>query len=80
MKRARHDLPGVTGRIAKLANEFELEIHEASQVWKDSQGQSFLRQHTSDIKPTINQLSTGLTQVIELVDKIGAQLKDPDKD
>ncbi len=80
MRRVSHDLPGVTQRIAKLANHYQCDINEAQQIWKDAQGRSFFQQHTSDIQPMVSQLTTSLSQLIELVDRIGKQLKDEDKD
>lgn len=78
MRRISHDLPGVTQRIARLSDEYEVAIQETKEVWKDDKGRSFFQQRTSEAKPIINQLVAALTTQIELFEDIAKKVKDPD--
>ena len=73
MKRISHDLPGVTQRIGKLADEFEVCCQETLEVWRDEKGRSYIRQHTSDVRPTISQLTTSMARTIELFEEVATQ-------
>ncbi len=79
MQRINHDLAGITQRIAKLGDEFELNLGEIAEVWKDDVGRSFLQQHTSNVNPQINQLVSELSVAIEEFENIAKQLQDPDR-
>lgn len=79
MRRISHDLPGVTQRIAKLTEKFEFATQETSEVWKDQVGVAFLRKHTAEIQPTINQLVSSMTKSIEMFEDIAKRLSDPDQ-
>ncbi|MCR9295881.1 MAG: hypothetical protein NXI32_24455 [bacterium] len=78
MKRISHDLPGVSQRIAKLADALELEVEETKSVWKDEKGRNFLRQHYSEVRPAISQLVSGLSESVELFEQIAKRLQDPE--
>lgn len=78
MRRLSHDLGGVTGRIAKLSNEYEAHVSEAAEVWRDAKGQSYFHQHTSEVAPTIAQLVATLAQANELFEEISKRVRDPD--
>lgn len=79
MQRINHDLAGITQRIAKLGDEFELNLGEIAEVWKDDVGRSFLQQNTSNVNPQINQLVSELSVAIEEFENIAKQLQDPDR-
>lgn len=78
VKRISHDLPGVTQRIAKLTAEYHVDIDETLEVWRDAKGQAFMGRHTSEIRPTVNQLVSALTKSIELFENIAKKVRDPD--
>ena len=78
MRRISHDLPGVTQRIAKLTDEFELATQETSEIWRDQKGIAFLQKHTSEIRPTVSQLVSSMTKSIEMFEDIAKKLRDPD--
>ncbi|MFN3188910.1 MAG: hypothetical protein ACE361_00170 [Aureliella sp.] len=78
MRRISHDLPGVTQRIAKLSEELELSVQETSEIWKDQKGRAFLQKHFSDVRPIAGQLTSSLSQSIELFEEISKRLRDPD--
>ncbi len=79
MQRINHDLAGITQRIAKLADQFELNVGLIKDVWKDDVGRGFIQQHTSEISPQINQLVSELAVTIEQFENIAKQLQDPDR-
>ncbi len=79
MERVSHDLPGVTQRIAKLADYYEDSVTELEQVWTDEKGRQFVRKHLRHIRPTVGQLVSSLTESIELFDAIARQVRDPDR-
>lgn len=79
MQRINHDLAGITQRIAKLADQFEMNVGLIKDVWKDDVGRGFLQQHTSEISPQINQLVSELAVTIEQFENIAKQLQDPDR-
>lgn len=79
MQRINHDLAGITQRIAKLADQFELNVGLIKDVWKDDIGRGFIQQHTSEISPQINQLVSELAVTIEQFENIAKQLQDPDR-
>jgi hypothetical protein len=79
MQRINHDLAGITQRIAKLADQFEMNAGLIKDVWKDDVGRGFLQQHTSEIPPQINQLVSELAVTIEQFENIAKQLQDPDR-
>ncbi len=79
MQRINHDLAGITQRIAKLADQFEVNVGLIKDVWKDDVGRGFIQQHTSEISPQINQLVSELAVTIEQFESIAKQLQDPDR-
>jgi uncharacterized protein YukE len=79
MQRINHDLAGITQRIAKLADKFELSVQVIGELWKDDVGRSYLQQNTSDVSPQINQLVSELAVTIEEFESIAKQLQDPDR-
>lgn len=79
MKRISHDLPGVTQRIAKLTDEYHVAIEETTEVWRDAKGLGFMQRHTSEIRPSVNQLVSSLTKSIELFEEIAKKIRDPDE-
>ena len=79
MQRISHDLPGITQRLSKLGDQFEADVQETREIWKDDVGRAFLQQHTAEVAPAINQLVSALTQAIELFEGIAKQLQDPDR-
>lgn len=79
MQRINHDLAGITQRIAKLADKFEMNVGLIKDVWKDDVGRGFIQQHTSEISPQINQLVSELAVTIEQFESIAKQLQDPDR-
>ena len=79
MKRINHDLAGITQRIAKLADQFEMNVGLIKEVWKDDVGRGFIQQHTSEVSPQINQLVSELAVTIEQFENIAKQLQDPDR-
>lgn len=79
MQRINHDLAGITQRIAKLADQFEMNVGLIKDVWKDDVGRGFIQQHTSEISPQINQLVSELAVTIEQFESIAKQLQDPDR-
>ena len=78
MRRISHDMPGVSQRIQKLANEFEHCAHETQEVWRDEKGRAFIQRHISEIRPTIGQLASSLVRSVELFEEIAKRLRDPD--
>jgi uncharacterized protein YukE len=79
MQRINHDLAGITQRIAKLGDEFEMNLGEIVEIWKDDVGRSFLQQNTSNVNPQLNQLVSELSVAIEEFENIAKQLQDPDR-
>ncbi len=80
MRRISHDLPGVTQRIAKLYEDFEVEVQAAQEVWRDEKGRSFFQQHTTGIGPGIKQLVSSMTRAIELFETVARRARDPDNE
>lgn len=78
MRRISHDLPGITQRIAKLSESFDVSTAEAKEYWKDDKGRAYFQQHTAEIRPTINLLVSGMAESVELFEEIGKRLRDPD--
>lgn len=78
MKRISHDLPGVTQRVARLTEEYHVAIEETEAVWRDAKGRMFVKRHTHEIRPAINQLVSSLTKSIELIEDIAKKVRDPD--
>ena len=78
MRRISHDLPGVTSRISKLAGNYENQIRETQEVWRDAKAQSFFQEQTTEIPPTISQLVSTMTQACELFEEISKRVMDPD--
>lgn len=78
MRRISHDLPGVTSRIAKLSGEYETQIRETQEVWRDAKAQNFFQEQTTEIAPTISQLVATMTQTCELFEEISKRVMDPD--
>lgn len=79
MQRINHDLAGITQRIAKLADKFELSVQVIGDLWKDDVGRSYLQQNTSNVGSQINQLVSELAVTIEEFESIAKQLQDPDR-
>ena len=79
MKRISHDLAGITQRIGRLGDEFDIAVQETKAYWKDDTGRAFMQRHATEIGPTINQLVSSLTVSIELFENIAKQLRDPDQ-
>lgn len=78
MRRISHDLTGVTQRIAKLVEEFEVSIDETKEVWRDAKGQAFFQQHTAEVRPTVTQLVSAMIRTNELFEEIARRVRDPD--
>lgn len=79
MQRISHDLAGAAQRITKAGNAYQVHLDETAEVWKDDRGRAFLREHTSEILPTLNQLTSELSQTLELFEGLAKNLLDPDR-
>jgi hypothetical protein len=79
MQRISHDLPGVTQRFAKLADEYENCVQETLEYWRDEKGRSFVQQQLSAVRPAMGQLVSELTKSIELFEQIAKRVQDPDQ-
>ena len=79
MRRISHDLAGSLQRITKLTGDFEIEAQEIGEVWTDAKAVQFLRQHTQEVPTQIRQLTSALTQSIELFEEIAKRVRDPDQ-
>ncbi len=80
MHRISHDLPGVTQRLAKLADEFEEQMKETLEHWRDDKGRAFMQKHTSEVRPCIGQVVAEMTQTVELFEQIASRLRDRDRE
>jgi uncharacterized protein YukE len=79
VQRINHDLAGITQRIAKLADKFEVSVQSISELWKDDVGRAYLQHSTSNVAPQINQLVSELAVTIEEFESIAKQIQDPDR-
>lgn len=79
MQRTNHDLAGITQRIAKLGDQFEMDLQAIAEVWQDDVGRAFFQQNTADVGSQINQLVSELSVALELFEGIAKQLQDPDR-
>lgn len=79
MQRINHDLAGITQRLAKLSDMFELSVQSIQEVWKDDVGRGYIQQNTSNVAPQINQLVSELAVTIEEFESIAKQVQDPDR-
>lgn len=80
MRRVSHDLPGISQRIGRLAQQLDLCAQETREIWKDAKYNEFHQRYLADSTPAIRQLLASLTETHERFEQVTKQLSDPDSD
>lgn len=79
MHRATHDLPGCVMRLNRKTERLAEQFDETFELWKDARAQAFDKQHASEIRPVVGQVTVAMAQTTEVFDTLAKQLLDPDK-
>ena len=76
MRRPNHDLSSSSRRLARLANEFDGQVREVAEFWKDDVGRGFLGRHAAGVAGQLQLLVAELAVAVEEFEAIARQLQD----